>query len=136
MDRDIPIRLYISLKEIVQLCSNTHDKTLELSLEYLHEYTNVHDLVIKQEHSIHRFIHKTWNLQFLPFQIVKKLFVLPVLRQKSKSLQSLKTITVFKCICAPVKYEYQELLCMSFLFSKNCNYQQYECIYYLNKCIF
>lgn len=70
MDRDIPIRLYISLKEIVQLCLNTHDKTLELSLEYLHEYTNVHDIVIKQKHSIHRFIHKTWYLQFLPFQIV------------------------------------------------------------------
>lgn len=60
MDRDILIRLYIFLKEIVQLCLNIYDKIFELSLEYLYEYINVYDFVIKQKYSIYRFIYKIW----------------------------------------------------------------------------
>lgn len=46
---------------------------------------------------------------------------------KSESLQIPKD----HCVQIPVKNE--KLHCMSFLFLKNCNYWQFECIYYLNK---
>lgn len=62
MDRDILIRLYIFLKEIVQLCLNIYDKIMKLILEYLYEYINVYDFVIKQKYSIYRFIYQIWYL--------------------------------------------------------------------------